>query len=196
MTGPLSNYKIVLASNSPRRKQMLGELGVNFEIRVPIDSDESYPSDMNPHDIPEYLAGKKAAGLIPGLKESEILVTADTIVVLDDQIMNKPTDATDAFRMLRELSGKKHEVITGVCISDKSKSRSFKSVTDVYFKDLTDEEIQYYIDNFKPFDKAGAYGIQEWIGFIAVRRIEGSYFNVVGLPVQKLYEELCNFTNS
>lgn len=189
----VNKCKIVLASNSPRRKELLGGLGVDFEVRTLSGIDESYPDTLRGEDIPKYISGKKAAAYQEKMNDDEMIITADTIVYDDEEVLGKPKDADDAKRMLRQLSGHAHEVITGVSIVTKQKTVQFASTSKVYFADLTDEEIDYYITNYKPFDKAGAYGIQEWIGFVGVTRIEGSYFNVMGLPIQKLYTELKQF---
>jgi septum formation protein len=188
----LSNYRIILASKSPRRKELIKELGLHFEV-LAFDTDESFPSDMPVNEVPLFLAEQKAIPFESGLDNKSLVITADTIVYIDGQVLGKPANHDDAFRMLRLLSGKWHQVATGVCILTQEKRRSFSAITNVLFKELTDEEIEFYISNYKPYDKAGAYGIQEWIGFIAVEQIEGSYFNVMGLPVQQLYEELCQF---
>lgn len=185
----LLKCKITLASGSPRRKQMLEELGIEFTVKTK-ETDESYPSNINPIEVAEYIARKKASAFDFDIKENEIIITADTIVLIDNIILGKPKDREDAYNMLKLLSGKSHKVITGVCLMTKERKHSFSSNTDVYFKKLSDKEINYYIDNYKPFDKAGAYGIQEWIGLIGVERIDGSYFNVVGLPIQKLHSEI------
>jgi len=189
----LNKYKVILASKSPRRQHLIGELGVNFEVRLNSDTDESYPSYLSFNEIPIYLAQKKAEPFIKSLSASEILITSDTIVWCDNTIVGKPIDRNDAVAILHQLSDKKHVVVTGVMLTNGVKSKTFSAHTDVFFRKLTDEEIEYYVDTFKPFDKAGAYGIQEWIGYVGVERIEGSYFNVMGLPVQKLYLELSSF---
>ena len=180
--------KIVLSSNSPRRKELLGELGIDFEVRVIEGIDETYPKELSVEEVPQYIAREKARVYI--VDKDEVLLTADTVVVLGNEIMGKPHDEADAMRMLRQLSGKTHQVITGVCLTTNDKQVTFADVTDVSFADLTDEEIKYYVDNFRPLDKAGAYGIQEWIGLAGVTGIKGSYFNVVGLPVHRVYAEL------
>jgi len=180
--------KIVLSSNSPRRKELLGELGIDFEVRVIEGIDETYPKELSVEEVPQYIAREKARVYIVG--KDEMLLTADTVVVLGNEIMGKPYDEADAMRMLRQLSGKTHQVITGVCLTTNDKQVTFADVTDVSFAELTDEEIKFYVDNFRPLDKAGAYGIQEWIGLAGVTGIKGSYFNVVGLPVHRVYVEL------
>ena len=184
-------YKIILSSNSPRRKELLAGLDLDYEVRVVDGIDESYPHDLPASKIPVYISKKKAADYTIG--EGELVLTADTVVVLGDEVLGKPKDETDAKRMLRELSGKTHQVITGVCLTTTSKQQAFAVTTDVTFKTLTDEEIDYYVTQYKPLDKAGAYGIQEWIGYIGVTSLNGSYFNVMGLPVQRIYEALNNF---
>lgn len=187
------DYHIILASNSPRRKELLAGIDVNFDVRVIPDIDESYPASLPTKDIAEYISRKKAAVYRQQMAADELIITADTIVVLDSEVMGKPHDEADASRMLRELSGRTHQVITGVTLTTTDHQQSFSVETDVTFKSLTDEEINYYIQHYKPFDKAGAYGIQEWIGHIGVTALKGSYFNVMGLPVQRIYEALRQF---
>ena len=187
------NYKIILASNSPRRKELLAGIDVDFEVRVIQDIDESYPADIPTKDIAEYISRKKAAVYQTRMADDELIITADTIVVLDSEVMGKPHDEADASRMLHELSGRSHQVITGVTLTTTTRQQSFSVETDVTFKTLSDEEINYYVQRYKPFDKAGAYGIQEWIGHIGVTGLQGSYFNVMGLPVQRIYEALREF---
>ena len=181
-------YKYVLASNSPRRRELMAGLGVEFEVRVMKGISESYPADLPAADVPAYISREKAAAYT--VASDELLVTADTVVIVDNQILGKPADAADAHRMLRLISGRSHEVVTGVCLTTADKQRVFSVVSEVTFKDLTDDEIDYYIEHYRPFDKAGAYGIQEWIGYVGVTALHGSYFNVMGLPVQRIYEEL------
>jgi septum formation protein len=185
-------YKIILASKSPRRKELLAGLGIDFRQEVR-EVDEAIPEGMPVHDVASYLAGLKAEEFEGDIDEHTIVITADTIVVVDDEILGKPSGYDEAYYMLSKLSGKKHQVLTGVCLYSLNKTKSFTVATDVYFKSLTHGEIDHYIQNFKPYDKAGAYGIQEWIGFVATQRIEGSFFNVMGLPVHRLYLELLNF---
>lgn len=187
------DYHIILASNSPRRKELLAGIDVNFDVRVIPDIDESYPASLPTKDIAEYISRKKAVVYRQQMAADELIITADTIVVLDSEVMGKPHDEADASRMLRELSGRTHQVITGVTLTTTERQQSFSVETDVTFKSLTDEEINYYIQHYKPFDKAGAYGIQEWIGHIGVTALKGSYFNVMGLPVQRIYEALRQF---
>lgn len=193
MLSNLSKYKIILASNSPRRKELLSGLGIDFQIRTIKGIDESYPDTLHGEDIPIYISKKKASVYLQSISDDELLITADTIVYLDGEVMGKPKSAEDAIGMLSRLSGRIHDVITGVSIVTKEKQVSFASTSKVSFASLTDEEIMYYVDNYSPLDKAGAYGIQEWIGYIGVNGLSGSYFNVMGLPVQRLYEELRKF---
>lgn len=188
-------YNIILASNSPRRKELLAGLGVKFDVRLIDGIDETYPGDIESHDVAEYIAKKKADAYKQSIASNELIITADTIVILGDEIFGKPLNADDAYAMLQKLSGKTHQVITGVCLLTKNEQRVFRVTTDVTFKELEMEEIKYYVDNYKPFDKAGAYGIQEWIGYIGVTSLNGSYFNVVGFPVQRIYTELQNFAS-
>ncbi|MGD9993129.1 MAG: Maf-like protein [Salinivirgaceae bacterium] len=188
----LNNYQIILASQSPRRQQLLKELGLNFTIEVR-EVDEVYPGHLQREEIPVYLAQLKAKAFENSISENQLLITADTIVWLNNQVLGKPTDFADAFKMLQSLSGNTHTVYTGVCLKSSKKESSFWAKTDVHFKTLSDEEITSYLNTHKPYDKAGAYGIQEWIGYIGIEHIEGSYFNVMGLPVQKLYEQLKQF---
>ena len=187
----MTDYKIILASQSPRRKELIAHLNIPFEVLVKEGVEEVFPESMPCEEVPVYLALQKAITYREELQKNDILViTADTVVICDGQILGKPKDRSEAVSMLNILSGKAHEVITGVALTAKDKQRDFTVSTKVFFKPLTEEEIDFYIDRYKPFDKAGAYGIQEWIGMIGIERIEGSYFNVVGLPVQKLYSEL------
>ncbi len=189
----LKDRHLILASGSPRRRNILRQLGIDFK-EISADVDESFPDGMTPDQTAIFLAKKKAdffKELITDPKN--ILITADTLVLIDGRILGKPDGRADAEIMLKTLSGKMHQVVTGICIRSREKQHVFTSWTDVYFKTLSDAEIDYYLEHFKPYDKAGAYGIQEWIGYIGITRIEGSYFNVMGLPVQKLYEALNNF---
>ncbi len=190
----LKKYRVVLASNSPRRKELLAGLGIDFEVRVAKDIDETYPDDMPAKDIAQYLATMKAEANAVVMADDELLITADTVVIVDDEVLGKPADEDDARRMLRLISGRTHQVITGVCLTTKERSRTFSVTTDVTFKPLSNEEIDYYIANYRPMDKAGAYGIQEWIGYVGVTSLKGSYFNVMGLPVQRIYQELLDMT--
>jgi septum formation protein len=188
----LNKYKIILASRSPRRQQLLSELGLNFDI-VLKEYEENYPAGLNGGEIARFVAYGKAVSFKETISENEIVITADTIVWCNNKVLGKPVDYDDAVSILKEISGKTHEVITGVTILSKSKEITFSDSTKVTFDIITDEEISYYIEKCKPYDKAGAYGIQEWIGIVACTHIDGSYFNVVGLPVQRLYKELQKF---
>lgn len=188
-------YKIILASNSPRRKELLAGIDIPFEVRVIDGIDESYPDTLPTKDIAEYISKKKSAAYRQTMTSDELVITADTIVVLGLQVMGKPKDANEACSMLRQLSGQTHQVITGVTLTTTERQISFSVETDVTFKVLSDEEIEYYVSHYRPFDKAGAYGIQEWIGHIGVTGMSGSYFNVMGLPVQRIYEALKTLQN-
>lgn len=194
-------YKIILASNSPRRKELLAGLDIPFEVKVLKGIDESYPSSLDPYETAQYISAKKAEAYRDLLTDNVLVLTADTVVIAptaDEQndqegrgvILGKPKDAEDAKRMLRMLSGKTHHVVTGVCMTTQEKQCQFSVTTEVTFKTLSEEEIDYYIEHYQPFDKAGAYGIQEWIGYIGCTGLKGSYYNVMGLPVQRIYEEL------
>ena len=184
----LNNYNVILASGSPRRQQFFRDLDIDFSIQLK-EIEEIYPENLKGVAITDYLSNLKSDAFST-LNNKDLLITSDTIVWLEGKALGKPKDAKEAFTMLRAMSGKKHEVITSVCIKSNSFRKIINDITSVTFKELSDDEIQYYINNYKPFDKAGAYGIQEWIGFIGIDKIEGSYFNVVGLPVHKLYKEL------
>jgi len=186
----LNNYNVILASGSPRRQQFFRDLDIDFSIQLK-EIEEIYPENLKGVAITDYLSNLKSDAFST-LNNKDLLITSDTIVWLEGKALGKPKDAKEAFTMLRAMSGKKHEVITSVCIKSNSFRKIINDITSVTFKELSDDEIQYYINNYKPFDKAGAYGIQEWIGFIGIDKIEGSYFNVVGLPVHKLYKELMN----
>lgn len=188
----LNNYRIILASRSPRRQQLLKELGLNFDIVIK-EYSEIYPENLRGEEIAKFVAQQKAVLFKKEISENEIVIAADTIVWCNSRVFGKPKDNEDAQRMLREISGNTHEVITGVCILSSFNEKVFSVSTKVTFDLFSEEEINYYIKEFKPFDKAGAYGIQEWIGIAACSHIEGSYFNVVGLPVQRLYKELQSF---
>lgn len=187
-----SKYNILLASASFRRRELLTQLGVQYSLVKPSQEEEVVPSDICVEDVSEYLACQKS-NVYNDLKDNDLLITADTTVIVDNKILGKPKDYSDAFQMLRLLSGKTHLVVTGVCLRSVDKVVSFSVKTEVTFSKLDDEEIRFYIENFKPYDKAGAYGIQEWIGKVAVEGINGSFYNVVGLPVQRLYRELKKF---
>ncbi len=189
----MDNYKIILASNSPRRKELLAGLDIDFQTRIIEGIDESYPHDLPTLKIAEFISKKKADAYIQTMSDDELVITADTVVILGDEVMGKPHDEADAKRMLGELSGQTHQVTTGVTLSTRQRQVSFSVVTNVTFKELSSDEIDYYVHTYKPMDKAGAYGIQEWIGYIGVTALEGSYFNVMGLPVQRIYEALKTF---
>lgn len=194
MLDNLKKYNIILASNSPRRRELLAGLGIDFEVRVLPGIDENYPEgELRTVEIPMYIAVKKAEANRTQMGDNDLLITADTVVVAGGEVLGKPADAREARRMLGKLSGKTHQVITGVCLMSKERMHKFSVTTDVTFKTLTDEEIDYYVSVYRPFDKAGAYGIQEWIGYIGVTGLNGSYFNVMGLPVQRIYNELLLF---
>jgi septum formation protein len=188
----IEQYEIILASKSPRRQQLLSDLGLKFSVQS-MDIPEEFPSNLGMTEVSVYLAELKAEAFRPQLKTNQLVITADTIVWLDGKVLNKPADYADGFRMLKDLSGKKHQVITGVCLLSDKKKVSFYALTDVWFKELSDEEIHYYLEHYQPYDKAGAYGIQEWIGYVGIYHIEGSFFNVMGLPVQSVYENLKTF---
>lgn len=184
----LKNYNVILASGSPRRQQFFNDLDIDFTIDVR-KVDEIYPDNLKGSEITDYLAGLKSKAFT-NLSERDLVITSDTIVWLENEALGKPKNYDEAFEMLRRLSNKEHQVITSISIKNKHFQKIINDVTNVYFNKISDEEIDYYINNYKPFDKAGAYGIQEWIGFIGIDKIEGSYFNVVGLPVHKLYKTL------
>ena len=189
MLSHLNNYHIILASQSPRRQELLSGLNIPFDVQV-IDVEETYPRQLVGVDIPVYLAEKKADAFTGKMEENTLLITADTIVWHEGKVFGKPKDKTDATRMLKALSGKTHQVITGVCLSSLYHRKTFHVISEVRFARLTPDEIDYYLSNYQPYDKAGSYGVQEWIGYIGVEHIEGSYFNVMGLPIQRLYTEL------
>lgn len=190
MLDNLKKYNIVLASNSPRRLELLAGLGIEFTVKVLPDIDESYSPTLPATEVAEYIAEKKAKAYKSLLHADDLIITADTVVIVGNKILGKPHDAAEAKEMIRDISGKTHCVVTGVCITGRDVHRIFSVSTDVSFSQLTDEEIEYYVERYKPFDKAGAYGIQEWIGFIGVTSLSGSYYNVMGLPVQRIYTEL------
>ena len=190
MLDNLKEYHIILASNSPRRRELLAGLGLDFEVRTLPGIDESYPDSLEGSHIPLYIARKKAEAYRTYLHKDELMITADTIVWLDRRVLGKPRAEAEAVQMLRDMSGRTHEVYTGVCLTTSARQRSFTVGTRVRFAQLSDEEIQYYVSHFHPLDKAGAYGVQEWIGYVGVEYIEGSYYNVMGLPMQRLYQEL------
>lgn len=187
------NYHIILSSNSPRRRELLAGLDLKFDIHVIPDIDESYPKCLPVMEIAEYISAKKAEAYKSSIGKDDLVITADTVVVLGEEVLGKPKNLDEAKCILRKLSGKVHHVVTGVSLTSADKQRCFSVTTDVTFKELSDSEIDYYVERYKPLDKAGAYGIQEWIGYIGVTSIKGSYFNVMGLPVQRIYSELKEF---
>lgn len=193
MLSNLKKYQLILASNSPRRKELMSGLGVEYVVRTLPDVDESYPETLVGAAIPEYISRKKADAYRSMMKPGELLITADTIVWLEGKVLGKPEGREGAVEMLRALSGKSHQVFTGVCLTTTEWQKSFTAASDVLFDVLSEDEIQYYVDRYQPMDKAGAYGVQEWIGYIAVEYISGSYYNIMGLPIQRLYQELKNF---
>tara|TARA_B100000809_G_scaffold47690_1_gene42362 strand:- start:22929 stop:23507 length:579 start_codon:yes stop_codon:yes gene_type:complete len=186
------SWNIILASKSPRRQNLLKELGFEFEIKTK-EIEEIYPPELQKEEVAVFLSELKASAFKQDLQKNDLVLTSDTIVCLADEIIGKPTDRSDAIKMLGKLSGNKHEVITAVTLLSKEKQHTFYDVTEVDFKDLSSEEIEYYIDKYEPFDKAGSYGIQEWIGYIGIEKINGSYFNVMGLPVKRVYDEILVF---
>ncbi len=188
----LENYKVILASGSPRRQQFLKEMGINFEIKLK-DIEEVYPNDLKAQAITNYLAELKANAFDGEILDNEILITSDTIVWLNNEALGKPKDYDDAFNMLKKMMNKTHQVITSVCVKTIKKTTTFHEITHVTFSNLIDDDLHFYLENYKPFDKAGSYGIQDWIGLAVISKIEGSYTNVVGLPTEKLYHFLCNF---
>ena len=188
----MKDYKLILASKSPRRRQLLTEAGFEFVIRTK-EVEETYPETLVAHDVPAFLSDKKAEASRDLIEPNEILLAADSVVILNHKIYGKPKDEADAFRIIKTLSGNMHEVVTGVTLLSQGKKVTFSDVAKVYLKELTDEEIWYYVKKFKPMDKAGAYAIQEWIGLTKVSKIEGSYYNIMGLPVHLVYEQLHNF---
>ncbi|CDE61485.1 MAG: Maf-like protein [Parabacteroides sp.] len=189
----LAAYRIILGSNSPRRRELLAGLDLSFDVHVIPGLEENYPDSLQPQEIPVFLSKQKAEAYLSTLEDQVLLITADTIVWNETEVIGKPKDREDAIRMLRSLSGHEHQVVTGVCLTTTKKQETFSVVSSVRFASLTDEEIIYYVDKYKPFDKAGAYGIQEWIGYVGVESISGSFYNVMGLPVQRLYQELKRF---
>lgn len=188
-------YRLILASNSPRRRELLSGLAISFELRIPPETDEHYPATLRAEEIPLFLARAKAEACLPDLGPDELLITADTIVWYHDRVFGKPRDKAEAMEMLRALSGCSHKVFTAVCLTTLQEQRLFCSASEVRFCKLEEDEIAYYVEQYHPLDKAGAYGIQEWIGYVGVETISGSYFNVMGLPVHRLYRELQKFHN-
>lgn len=198
MLDNLKKYNIILASGSPRRKQLLEGLGIEFSQHVLKNIDESFPDTLLAEEVAQFIAHKKSEAYLKDMADNDLVITADTIVVADggcgrNVILGKPHERSEAVAMLRMLSNKTHKVITGCCIVTKDRQRVFSVSTEVTFKQLSDEEIEYYVDTFRPYDKAGAYGVQEWIGYIGVTGLSGSYFNVMGFPIQRIYTELAEF---
>lgn len=190
MLDNLKKYKVILASNSPRRKELLSGLGLEYEVKVMPGIDEAYPDTLPTEEVPVYIAREKAEAYRKSIAEDELIITADTVVCIDGEVLGKPADEAEAYAMLRKLAGRTHLVITGVCLTTAQFQKSFAAVTEVTFDQLTDEEISFYVEKYRPFDKAGAYGVQEWIGYVGVTGMNGSFYNVMGLPVQRLYQEL------
>lgn len=189
----LSNYSVVLASASPRRRELLSLLGIDFAVRPLEGVDESYPHALNPIDVPLYLAEKKCRFAVPDLAENELIITADTVVICEEKVLGKPHDSAEATAMLKMLSGRTHTVATGIAVATKERTATSRALTEVTFAKLSKEEIDFYIDRYRPFDKAGSYGIQEWIGCIGISHINGSFYNVMGLPLHILYTLLRTF---
>ena len=189
----IEKFKITLGSQSPRRRELLSGLDIDFTIEPNKDESESFTDDMVQEEVPEFLARHKSDTFHRELLDNEILITADTLVFCNGEIIGKPSDRNDAYNIIKRLSGNTHRVITGVALRSKGCYRSFSAITDVTFNELSDEEIYYYIDKYQPYDKAGAYGVQEWIGYVGINSINGSFYNVMGLPVQRLYTELATF---
>lgn len=193
MLDNLSKYNIILASNSPRRRELLSGLGIEYTVKVLPGIEESYPNTLSEEEIPQYISREKASAYIGELSNNDLIITADTIVFIEGKVLGKPKNEESAKQMLRTLSGKMHEVVTGVTLTTKNIQRSFSTVSKVKFASLTEDEIDYYVTHYHPTDKAGAYGVQEWIGYIGVESIEGSFYNIMGLPIQRLYTELKTF---
>lgn len=190
MLDNLKKYKVILASNSPRRKELLSGLGLEYEVKVMPGIDETYPDTLPTEEVPVYIAREKAEAYRKSIAEDELIITADTVVCIDGEVLGKPADEAEAHAMLRKLAGRTHLVITGVCLTTAQFQKSLAAVTEVTFDKLTDGEISFYVEKYRPFDKAGAYGVQEWIGYVGVTGMNGSFYNVMGLPVQRLYQEL------
>ena len=189
----LKSYRLILASQSPRRRQLLADAGIEFELAPRFECEESFSEDMPAIEVAEYLSKLKSEAYPQPLAERDILLTADTVVIAENRILGKPADRAEAIKMITMLSGHEHEVVTGVTLRTAERVKSFSVVSKVYFRELSTEEIEYYVDNYRPYDKAGSYGIQEWIGYVGIEGIEGSFYNVMGLPVQRLYCELNDF---
>ncbi len=189
----LKDFSIILCSRSPRRKELLTNCGINFTMAIDYDVEEVYPAELPAHSVAEYLSELKAAGYPSPIAENEILITADTVVILGEKVLGKAKSRDEAIQMLSELSGSAHDVVTGVTFMRKNSKYTFSCKTRVWFREITQEEIEHYVDTYKPYDKAGSYGIQEWIGYVAIERIDGSFYNVMGLPIQQLYVNLKQF---
>ncbi|MDR1779729.1 MAG: Maf family nucleotide pyrophosphatase [Tannerella sp.] len=189
----LEQYNVILASNSPRRKELLSGLDISFEVRIKPGIDESHPANLPLKEIPRFIALRKAEAYLPEMQNNDLIITADTVVLLDGEILEKPSGRDDAILMLRKLSGRTHTVVTAVVITTRDRQVDFSVESEVSFDELDDDAINWYVDNYQPYDKAGAYGIQEWIGYVGVKAINGSFYNVMGLPVQRLYRELKAF---
>ncbi len=192
----LKSYRLILASQSPRRRQLLSDCGLEYELAERYEVEEIYPATIAPDEVPVFLSRLKSEGYPAQLAENDILLTADTVVIVDDEILGKPSDDAEARAMLRTLSGRSHRVTTGVTLRSSARVESFAVQSDVYFRTLTDEEIDYYVARYRPMDKAGSYGIQEWIGYVGIERIDGSFYNVMGLPVQRVYAALAEFVRN
>lgn len=191
-----SGYRVLLASKSPRRRELLKMLDIPFDIAPSVDVDETYPADMEAKEVPLFLSTLKARAYASLIKSNELIITADTVVINNGEVLGKPHSVKEAAAMLRRMAGHSHTVVTGVCLTSSERQVSFEVTTEVCFAELTDEEIDYYVHKYKPLDKAGAYGIQEWIGAVAVAGIEGSFYNVMGLPIHQLYRQLCAFRDT
>lgn len=189
----LRSYRLLLASQSPRRRELMTGCGLPYELAPKYDCEETYPDDLPAEEVPLYLSRLKSDACPWPLESNDILMTADTVVVLDGRVLGKPRDCDDAFAMLRSLSGRQHTVVSGVTFRTPARQHAFAARSEVWFRALSDEEIAYYLDTHRPYDKAGSYGIQEWIGYAAIERIDGSFYNVMGLPVQRVYVELEKF---
>lgn len=192
----LQPYRLLLASQSPRRRELIAGSGIPFTLTAKYDCEERYPTTLAAEEVPAYLSRLKSEAYPEALAENDILLTADTVVILEGEVLGKPKDRTDAIDMLGRLAGNRHTVITGVTLRTATRTETFSARSDVWFRALTEEEITYYVDTCKPFDKAGSYGIQEWIGYVGIERIDGSFYNVMGLPIQRLYLELEKFINA
>ncbi len=191
----LTPYRLLLASQSPRRRELIAGSGIPFTLTAKFDCEESYPATLPAEEVPAYLSRLKSEAYPEPLTEKDILLTADTVVILDEEVLGKPKDRTEALCMLQRLAGNRHTVVTGVTLRTAGRIHTFSSRSDVWFRSLSEEEIAYYVDTYRPFDKAGSYGIQEWIGYVGIERIDGSFYNVMGLPIQRLYVELEQFIN-